>query len=123
MSDEVAKGLQEMLRKLFSSFPSDEYNGMIEGPAFHGMMTEYDKFFESQINSKQTFAVWSSRLDYAKTVLPFTLTSRESDWELHLAAVRFLLPWMFAYDRTNYARYLPVYGLEMKGLVVTHPYI
>lgn len=34
-----------------------------------------------------------------------------------------LLHWMFAYDRTNYARYLPVYWIEMSQLPTTYPYI
>ena len=56
-------------------------------------------------------------------VLLFIRASREGDWDGHLAAIRALLPWMFAYDRTNYARYLPVYWLEMMDLEKTHPFI
>ena len=32
-----------------------------------------------------------------------------------------MLPWVFAYDRTNYARYLSVYWCEMTTLPQTHP--
>jgi len=34
-----------------------------------------------------------------------------------------MMPWFFAYDRTNYARYAPAYWLEMMNLYKTHPYI
>lgn len=30
-------------------------------------------------------------------------------------------PWMFAYDRTNYLRYLPVYWCDMISLIDEHP--
>ena len=32
-----------------------------------------------------------------------------------------MLPWNFAYDHVNYARYLPVYLLHMIQLPETHP--
>ena len=32
-----------------------------------------------------------------------------------------MLPWMFAYGRTNYARYLTLYWCEMSVLPETHP--
>ena len=32
-----------------------------------------------------------------------------------------MLPWMFAYDRTNYSRYLSVYWCEMMSLKDVHP--
>ena len=47
--------------------------------------------------------------------------SREGDWMLHLASVRAMIPWCFAYDRLNYARYLPYYYAHMYQLPTTHP--
>jgi len=47
--------------------------------------------------------------------------SCERDWNLHLASVRAMIPWCFAYDRLNYARYLPYYYAEMSRLFTTHP--
>ena len=32
-----------------------------------------------------------------------------------------MIPWMFAYDRTNCCRYLTVYWYDMVSLVDTHP--
>ena len=43
------------------------------------------------------------------------------DWDLHLAAFRAMIPWFFACDRTNYARYGSAYWLEMTALDQTHP--
>lgn len=40
---------------------------------------------------------------------------------MHLAAIRFMMPWFFAYDRTTYSRYLPPYWVEMVNLPTTHP--
>ena len=41
--------------------------------------------------------------------------------ELHLECIREMMKWFHAYDRTNYARYLPLYWAEMKNLPNTHP--
>ena len=35
--------------------------------------------------------------------------------------VRQMLPYFFAYDRTNYARYMTIYWAEMEKLEVSHP--
>ena len=44
-----------------------------------------------------------------------------NDFQLHLASLYSLCPILFAYDHTNYARYLPVYLMTMMNLNVTHP--
>ena len=46
--------------------------------------------------------------------------SREGNWQLHLYAIRDMIPWCFAYDKINYARYLPVYYAQMINLPSEH---
>ena len=40
---------------------------------------------------------------------------------LHLAMIREMIQWVFAYDHQNYARYLPLYYSEMTRLNEDHP--
>lgn len=40
---------------------------------------------------------------------------------MHLAAIRATIPWCFAYDKLNYARYLTYYYAQMSHLEVDHP--
>lgn len=47
--------------------------------------------------------------------------SREGNWQLHLYAIRNMILWCFAYDKINYARYLPVYYAQMINLHSEHP--
>lgn len=42
--------------------------------------------------------------------------SREVNWMLHLACIRQMLPWCFAYDNTNYAKYMSIYYSDMTSL-------
>ena len=65
---------------------------------------------------------WMSYVDMVEDIVFGLLrASREGNWELHMHAIRALIPWSFAYDRTNYARYLPVYYAQMSSLKSTHP--
>ena len=43
---------------------------------------------------------------------------REGNWMLQLQSV---IPWVFAYDRLNYAKYPPVYYNQMQNLPMEHP--
>lgn len=54
-----------------------------------------------------------------QTMLLFQRATREGNWILHLSTVSTTI-WYFAYDRVNYARYLPVYWAEMITLETTH---
>ena len=51
----------------------------------------------------------------------FIRGTRVIDWNLHLATFRAMIPWFFACDRTNYARYGSAYWLEMTALDKTYP--
>lgn len=57
------------------------------------------------------------------SLLRFVRATRTADWDLHLASIEEIIPWFFAYDRVNYARYLPVYLFEMLNLEKTHPFV
>ena len=52
-------------------------------------------------------------------LLGLIMTSREGS--CILAMIRQVIPWMFAYDRQNYAKYLPVYYNQMLKLPKEHP--
>ena len=58
-----------------------------------------------------------------ETLLGLLRASREGNWKFHLASVRAMIPWCFAYNNVNYARYLPAYLAEMSHLHNEHPEI
>ena len=67
---------------------------------------------------------WMSYIDMVGDILLGLLrASREGNWQLHLCAIRRLIPWCFAYDRLNYARYLHAYFAEMTNLQTDHPQV
>ena len=52
-------------------------------------------------------AYWMSYIGIVENVLLGLLrAARKGNWDLHLSAIRVLVPWCFAYDEVNYVRYL-----------------
>ena len=51
----------------------------------------------------------------------FGFSTRSGDWELYLACVEEVIPWTFAYDRQNYARYFIPFLNYMHNLPVKMP--
>ena len=50
------------------------------------------------------------------TLLMLVQTDRKCDFHLHLSAVCECLPYMFAFDKQNYTRWLSVYVADMNML-------
>lgn len=81
----------------------------------------YDSFVRDNCEKNPTAAFWSAYLQMVQLLLEFIRATRTSDWQLHLSTLRSMIPWFFATDRTNYARYAPCYWLEMSDLERSHP--
>ena len=89
-------------------------------------MTDFIKIFDlfkmySEEDNGPLKKFWRSYLEMVPLLLTFIRATREGNWSLHLECIREMLPWYFAYDHLNYARYLPVYLLHMIQLPETHP--
>lgn len=57
-----------------------------------------------------------SYVDMVEIVLNLVRASREGNWALHMASIRSIIPWTFAYDNLNYARSLTAYYSEMSHI-------
>ena len=62
-----------------------------------------------------------SYVEMVEIMLGLLRASREGDWLLHLASIRKMIPWCFAYDKLNYACFLPYYYARMSRLSIDHP--
>ena len=60
-------------------------------------------------------------MDMVDILLGLLRAPREGNWLLHLTMVRKMICWCFAYDKINYARFLPYYYATMSRLHVDHP--
>src|SRR6218665_3084029 len=76
----------------------------------------FESWCEKQCSLRKQFAFWSLVKEFENTVLLFVRSFRESNFGLYLDAMISLIPWFFALDRTNYARWLSVHIRDMADL-------
>lgn len=120
LAEDDANKVEQLIKELQEAFPFPAYYDIINSERFIEFELSFHKFLETNRN-KPTFQFWNSYLDMVENLLLFLRATREGNWDLHLASVRRMLPWLFAYDHINYSRYLSVYWLEMRELRNTHP--
>ena len=53
----------------------------------------------------------------AEILFAFNQSIRNGPWQAHLATLKKVLPWFFAYDHQNYARHTSLYFGEMSQLL------
>lgn len=97
----------EDLKSLCGNICEAELGGKLGDPSFSELAQLFDQYmsFLRQENGKLS-QFWASYLDMIEILLGLLRASREGDWELHLSCIRKMVPWCFAYDNVNYARYV-----------------
>ena len=122
--EDVVPNLLSEVRQALSSlrqanFTPDEYANFQKKPQYKMLHAAFQRFTDSHKLPLTKF--WSSYIKMVCLLLDFIRSSREGDWTAHLSSMRQMLPWMFAYDRVNYCRYMSLYWCEMTALKDTHP--
>ena len=100
-----------------------QYNDVLNSESLLQVFQMWNEFLEyPRRDNGQMSAFWMSYIQIVGDVLLGLIrASREGNRLLHLYAVRVMIPWCFAYDRNNYARYLPVYYAQMTNLPAERP--
>ena len=62
------------------------------------------------------FQYWKITMKLEEIVLTFVLALREGNFKLYIETVEKLIPWFFAFNHTNYARWLPIHLRDMISL-------
>jgi hypothetical protein len=112
---------REVASDLASKWPDGVQPAIEE--KFQTTLAQFNQHNNQHCEQDPTYKFWCSYLQMVHVMLTFLRATREGDWELHLSAIRCMLPWFFAYDRVNYARYLTIYWTEMNNLPTTHPHV
>lgn len=116
--DEFFTGLKALCEKTSEK----EFKATMESPSFKEVSQLYFSYMHHlRQNNGKLSKFWMSYVDMVETLLDLLRATREGDWELHLASIREIVPWCFAYDNINYARYLSAYLHEMSHLPEEHP--
>ncbi|KAK3740395.1 hypothetical protein QZH41_000916 [Actinostola sp. cb2023] len=67
------------------------------------------------------FLYWSRVMELQLCCFQLVRAFRQADFHLYVESLLKIIPWMFALDHTNYARWLPVHIRDMQELEVKHP--
>ena len=67
------------------------------------------------------FHFWTTTLEIELIILMLVRSFRTSDFPLYIHALQQLLPWFFALDRTNYARWLSIHVQDLLTLPTSLP--
>ena len=85
---------------------------------------EFEIFQTTEEKASNQFGFWNGFIDKIYPVLrDLTRSHREGNWQLHQSAVQRALPLSFAFDRTNYKRWLPLYFEDCLSLPERYPLI
>ena len=67
------------------------------------------------------FLYWAGVLDIQLRCLQLVRAFREASFSMYVTAINQILPWCFALDHTNYARWLSVHYQDMCEFPGKHP--
>ena len=113
-----------VIQKLTENICNEELEKVICDSSVAKIIQRFGEFLQHLRSSHgQLASFWMSFVDMVNTLLGLIRASREGNWTLHLACVRAFIPWSFAYDKQNYARYTSVYYSQMTRLPETHPIV
>ena len=121
ITDEDKTALLGDLEKARDKKSVDTFSELTNLRSFGALQKLFSDFLQHQQSSLAR--LWLSYMDMVSLLLCFIRAGREGDWSDHLSSVGELLPWMFAYDRTNYSRYLSLYWCQMHLLETTRPLV
>ncbi len=76
----------------------------------------FDKWRESMSTKFPTFEFWEIIHQFEILVCIFIRTHRTRNFKLFVETLEALVPWFFALDHINYARWIPVHIRDMKSL-------
>ena len=117
------ENLQNITDELTKNPTKKTFQEILSNEKFHDVMQSFNAFFEKVKLQGSMSEFWISYITMVKTLLDIIRASREGNFLLHLQAVEAIIPWCFAYDRTNYSRYLPWYIKSMQELESENPKI
>ena len=113
---------EEMQTAIYDLSGKSLANLMHEHSVVFDKLNEYEAHLEKE-TSRPMSRFWLSFLNMMCILFAFIRSIRTGDWKLRLESTQRMLPWMFAYDRPNYVRYLTFYSSEMQSLPEKHPAI
>lgn len=71
---------------------------------------------KKMIKQSPTFQYWDTVLNMEMVGLAFIRSHREGNFPLYIESLKALVPWFFALNHHNYARWIPIHIRDMENL-------
>ena len=115
--------LVSAIEDIRKEFNTEKFNRLLSMPDFLAIFDLYKEYCKEDCKEDNgpLKLFWNSYLEMVEVPVNFLRATREGNWDLYLECIKDMLPWFFAYDHTNYARYLPLYLAQTMVLPETHP--
>ena len=81
----------------------------------------FEAWHDERKRSCPQFQYWATAMALEVCTLIYVRSLREADFAMYLDALTELVPWFYALDHTNYARWIPVHLRDMAELPKKHP--
>ena len=97
------------------------YAKYLEGLTNGDDLLLFDDWCAQQVSAVPQFQFWYIALQLELLLLVFIRSLRQANFKLYIDTLHKMLPWFFALNHTNYARWLPVHLRDMSALQQTAP--
>ena len=115
---------EEAMRFYLKDLPEEfDFNFMAASDELLQYLNALTSFKEELAATSNLAKFWISFLDMVEILFNLIYATRAGNWYLYVESVRSTLPWFFAYDRTNYSRYLTVHHQDLLSLEEDFPEI
>ena len=118
-SDVDLKKVHDVVQSFRENRSKEVFEKLLDSPHIDKLSDSLVEFIRSDQSPMHVF--WNSYIDMVNWLLLFIRSTRQANWDLHLACIQEMIPWVHAYDRINHARYLPLDWAQMKALPTSHP--
>jgi len=114
--DGVDVALKAELSDVCTSIDADHIAQMVDKLTTNRFLQAMKEFPAALAVDDPNAEFWWDYMTMVSILLCFTRAQRDGSWNRHLYALKRMLPFLFRYDRVNYARWGTVYLAEMSVL-------
>ena len=98
----------EEINQLHQNLDQETYQSILRNERFTSYYNEFEIFLNKLTEDNPLAELWLSYIDMMTIILNIIYATRSGNWKLYISSLKYFLPWVFAYDRFNYSRYMTV---------------
>ena len=110
------------LEQLKLNLCQEEIEQILESDVFQQWENRFQEHIADMMqNGRDLAKFWLTYLELCELLVALINATRTGNSELYLAGIEAVIPWIFSYDRQNYARYLVPYLNDIRALPTVMP--